>query len=107
MAYCSIKYEKNKKTKKNIHVAIIMHHPPRKSFLGLTLLLLAVHVGIVTVPVQDGWTDGRTDNRPVPSLGYWSPQHAVPSPDGSEDGRPVHRKTEGRTDDLIIISGCN
>ncbi|KAJ7718620.1 hypothetical protein B0H14DRAFT_2643289 [Mycena olivaceomarginata] len=46
-----------------------------------------------------GWTDGRTDNRPVPSLGYWSPQHAVPSPDGSEDSRPVHRKTEGRTDD--------
>ncbi|KAJ6587431.1 hypothetical protein DFH09DRAFT_1274399, partial [Mycena vulgaris] len=56
-------------------------------------------LGIVTVPVQDGWTDGRTDNRPVPSQSYWSPQRAVPSPDGSEDGRPVHRKTEGRTDD--------
>ncbi|KAJ7867691.1 hypothetical protein B0H14DRAFT_2572687 [Mycena olivaceomarginata] len=39
-------------------------------------------LGIVTVPVQDSWTDGQTDNRPVPSLGYWSPQHAVLSPDG-------------------------
>ncbi|KAJ7325958.1 hypothetical protein DFH08DRAFT_1028048 [Mycena albidolilacea] len=56
-------------------------------------------LGIVTVPVQDGWTDGQTGNRPVLSLGYWSPQHAVPSPDSSEEGRPVHRKTEGRTDD--------
>jgi hypothetical protein len=56
-------------------------------------------VGIVTVPVQDGWTDGRTDNRPVPPPGHWSAQHAVPSLDGSEHGRPVHRKTEGRTGD--------
>ncbi|KAJ6582224.1 hypothetical protein B0H19DRAFT_1061663 [Mycena capillaripes] len=47
---------------------------------------------IVTVPVQDGWTDRRTDKRPVLSLGYWSPQRAVPSPDGGEDGCPVHRK---------------
>ncbi|KAJ7805818.1 hypothetical protein B0H14DRAFT_3484673 [Mycena olivaceomarginata] len=51
-------------------------------------------VGMVTVPVQDVWTDGRTDNRPVPSLRRAVPEHAVPSPDGSEDGRPVHRKTE-------------
>ncbi|KAJ7871867.1 hypothetical protein B0H14DRAFT_3131744 [Mycena olivaceomarginata] len=46
-----------------------------------------------------GRLEGRTDgqpSRPVPEL--LSPQHAVPSPDGSEDGRPVHRKTEGRTD---------
>jgi hypothetical protein len=44
--------------------------------------------------------DGRAGGqRPVPSLGYWSPQHAVLSPDGSEDSRPVRRKTEGRTDD--------
>ncbi|KAF8207981.1 hypothetical protein K438DRAFT_1754729 [Mycena galopus ATCC 62051] len=60
------------------------------------------YLGIVTIPVQDGWTDGRTDNRPVPSLACWSSQHAVPSPDGSEDGRPVHRKTEdGR---MILVS---
>ncbi|KAF8143916.1 hypothetical protein K438DRAFT_1945619 [Mycena galopus ATCC 62051] len=59
-------------------------------------------LGIVTVPVQDGGTDGRTDNRPVPSLGCWSSQHAVPSPDGSKDGRPVHRKTEdGR---MILVT---
>ncbi|KAF8189489.1 hypothetical protein K438DRAFT_1971607 [Mycena galopus ATCC 62051] len=58
--------------------------------------------GIVTVPVQDGGTDGRTDNRPVPSLGCWSSQHAVPSPDGSKDGRPVHRKTE---DGRMILVG--
>jgi hypothetical protein len=47
-------------------------------------------LGIVTVPVQDGWADGRTDNRPVPSLSCGSPQRPVPSPDGGEDGRPVH-----------------
>jgi hypothetical protein len=63
-------------------------------------------LGIVTVPVQDGWTDRQTDNRPVPSLGYWSPQHAVLSPDGSEDGRPVHQKTEGRMI-LVVISVHN
>jgi hypothetical protein len=48
---------------------------------------------------RPGRLDGRTDgqpSRPVPELR--SAQHAVPSPDGSEDGRPVHRKTEGRTD---------
>lgn len=48
---------------------------------------------------RPGRLDGRTDgqpSRPVPEL--LSPQRAVPSPDGSEDGRPVHRKTEGRTD---------
>ncbi|KAJ7749229.1 hypothetical protein B0H14DRAFT_3603760 [Mycena olivaceomarginata] len=54
-------------------------------------------LGIVTVPVQDGWADGRTDNRPVPSLSYGSPQPPVPSPDGGEDGRPVHPRTDGRT----------
>ncbi|KAF8135857.1 hypothetical protein K438DRAFT_2031188 [Mycena galopus ATCC 62051] len=61
-------------------------------------------VGIVTVPVQDGGTDGRTDNRPVPSLGCWSSQHAVPSPDGSKDGRPVHRKT---VDGRMILVGIS
>ncbi|KAJ6550236.1 hypothetical protein B0H19DRAFT_1074100 [Mycena capillaripes] len=53
--------------------------------------------GTVTVLVQGGWTDGRTDNRPVPSLHRASSEPTVPSTDGREDGRPVHRRTGGRT----------
>jgi hypothetical protein len=67
-------------------------------------------IGIVTVPVQDGWTDGRKDNRPVPSRPVpelLSPQHAVPSPDGSEDGRPVHRKTEDGWMGRMILAVIN
>jgi hypothetical protein len=72
---------------------------PSVTVTGASVQVLTVLIGIVTVPVQDGWADGRTDNRPVPSLGCRSPQHPVPSPDGGEDGRPVHLKTDdGRMD---------
>ncbi|KAJ7838112.1 hypothetical protein B0H14DRAFT_2588841 [Mycena olivaceomarginata] len=54
-------------------------------------------VGIVTVPVQDGWADGRTDNRPVPSSDRTLSEPTVPSTDSREDGRPVHQRTDGRT----------
>ncbi|KAJ7354302.1 hypothetical protein DFH08DRAFT_804224 [Mycena albidolilacea] len=80
---------------------IILRAMPDKASCGVKTLPASENapLGIVTVPVQDGWADGRTDNRPVPSLGCRSPQCPVPSPDGGEDGRPVHRTTDdGRMD---------
>ncbi|KAJ7366097.1 hypothetical protein DFH08DRAFT_797094 [Mycena albidolilacea] len=55
-----------------------------------------------------GQTDGRTDGQPSrPDPELLSPQNAVLSPDGSEDGRPVHWKTEGRTDGTDDSSNSN
>ncbi|KAJ7330917.1 hypothetical protein DFH08DRAFT_815006 [Mycena albidolilacea] len=51
---------------------------------------------MVTVPVQDVWTDGQ------PSLGRAVPEHAIPSPDGSEDGHSVYRKMEDGQRILLV-----
>jgi hypothetical protein len=66
------------------------------------------------IPLRDrhrtrpGRLGGRTDNRPVPSLSCGSPQRPVQSPDGGEDGRPVHWTTDdGRMDGCKSATLCH
>ncbi|KAJ7845737.1 hypothetical protein B0H14DRAFT_3139002 [Mycena olivaceomarginata] len=75
----------------------------------LTIGTTKHYIGIVTVPVQDAWTDGRTDNRPVPSLNSCLPsmpyrrrtavKTAVPSTGRRKDGRM------GRTIMIVFTGG--